>query len=278
MTAATAWPFLIARGRRRGYTVLAAPAFLVRDGAEGFLEEVVGPPSDPVATREVVGPRDRPLCLVWAAHRLRGDDIGEPDDPVDEHSRPLRLLHGFVCPDAVVTDPNPADLDRTLDAALATYRRFLRDEEAFTAEESAAFPVTARSVAPAAERTRPMRTRGLLVAAGLIATLLLGLWVTTGAGDEPPSEPVVTLGETVHGTIETADEQDSYLLDTGTATHVALRDAQPARITVRLRGAPDDGDGCWTVTANTRYRVTVTSATGAYTFRLVSSPRPCGPT
>ena len=35
-----------------------------------------------------------------------------------------------------------------------------------------------------------------------------------------------------------------------------------------------DRSGCWTVEANTRYRLTVTSARGDYTFKLVTGKTP----
>lgn len=185
MTAA--WPFLIARGRRRGYTVLAAPPFLVRDREEGFLEPVVGPTPDAIATRVVESPSGRRLSLVWGDHRVRGDEIGEPADPVDEHSRPLRLLYGFACQDAVVDRP---DLDGCLAAMLATYRRFLLGEEEFTVEESAPFQVDARVVAPP---TTPAPRRrhwiGLLAVAAAAVLVLAGVWLFHGSPEQPTAPP-----------------------------------------------------------------------------------------
>ncbi len=193
MNTVTGWPFLIARGRRRGYSVLAAPPFLVRDREEGFLEEVVGPSPGSVATRMVDSPGGRHLCLVWGDHRVRGDDIGEPADPVDEHSRPLRLLYGFVCQDAAVSEPAPADLERSLATMVATYRRFLRGEEEFVVEESSPFPVDAHVVArtePATRAHGSRRPAGVLAGAVLAALLvvLAGFWWFTGQ-PEPPRDP-----------------------------------------------------------------------------------------
>ncbi len=277
MSTVTAWPFLIARGRRRGYRVLAAPPFLVRQREEGFLEEVVGPPPGAVATRVVDSPAGRHLCLVWRDHQVRGADVGEPADPVDEHSRSLRLLYGFVCEDGVVPEPAPADLDRSRAAVLATYRRFLDGEEEFRVEESSPFPVAAH-VAPA---TVPgsRRPRGLLAGAvvAVLLVVLAGVW-WFASRPEQPAEPVVTVGRTVTGTIGATGEQDGYLLDTGAATRVAVDGARPRGLDLALHDAVtgdrvDLGPGGWTVEPNTRYRLTVTSARGEYTFRLVAGDR-----
>jgi hypothetical protein len=285
MTPVPAWPFLIARGRRRGYSVLAAPGFLLRDREEGYLEEVVAPSRGAVATREVTTPSGRRLYLVWVDHRVRGDELGEPTDPLDEHSRPLRLLYGLVCGHAVV--PATADLDRSRAAMLATYRRFLHDEEAFTVEEAAPSQVDAPPRPSSRPRSTPEPTpeprrgrgrRRLPVLAGAFATLLVvlaGLWWFAGRS-EPPAERAVTPGTTVTGTIAEAGGRDTYLLDTGTATRLTLTGARPANLDVELTEA-DTGaplmprHGRWTVAAHTRYRLTVTATAGDYTFRLVAA-------
>ncbi len=187
MSAATGWPFLIARGRRRGYSVLAAPPFLVRDREEGFLEEVVGPSPDSVATRVVDSPGGRRLCLVWGDHLVRGDEVGEPADPVDEHSRSLRLLYGFVCQDATVGAPAPADLDRSLATMMATYRRFLSGEEEFGVEESSPFAVDAQVLTQPVVRPRGS-AKVLVAAAALVVVVLAGVWLFASRS-EPPREP-----------------------------------------------------------------------------------------
>lgn len=194
------WPFLIARGRRRGYTVLLAPGFLIADRDYGFLEDVVGPVRDgaPWRTTTVTTPRGRRLCLVWSDYPAQTD---EQTDLRDEHSRPLRLLGGFLCTDAVVTQPSTADLDAARGSALRTYGRFLADEERFTVEESTPFGV--RSVPLVAPRrdpargpvTRPpvRRVDALLAAIGLaFAALVVVVVVLAGSsGGEKPAPCVV---------------------------------------------------------------------------------------
>lgn len=273
MSTVTAWPFLIARGRRRGYRVLAAPPFLVRQQEEGFLEEVVGPSPGAIATRAVDSPAGRHLCLVWGDHLVRGADVGEPADPVDEHSRSLRLLYGFVCEDGAVPDPAPADLDRSRAAVLDTYRRFLRDEEEFRVEESTPFPVAAH-VAPA--RVPGSRRPGALLAGVVVAALLVvlaGVW-WFASRPEPPAEPVVTLGRTETGTIDGTGEEDTYLLDSGDATRVTVDRKRPRGLDLALHDAVTGdhvapGPGGWAVEPNTWYRLTVSSVPGEYEFLLV---------
>lgn len=188
MSAVTGWPFLIARGRRRGYSVLAAPPFLVRHREEGFLEEVVGPTPDSVATRMVDSPGGRHLCLVWGDHLVRGDEVGEPADPVDEHSRSLRLLYGFVCQDATVSAPDPADLERSLAPMMATYRRFLDGEEEFAVEESSPLPVDAEVMTPTEPVSRGSRRPAMLAAAAALVVVLAGvLWFASRP--EPARDP-----------------------------------------------------------------------------------------
>lgn len=159
---ASGWPFLVARGRRRGYSTLLAPSFLIAEGDYGVLEEAVTPTAEPghaevirVATRA-----DRALSVAYATHVVTAADLapaptrpvqtgpaqsgpvqtgpvqtgppGTPQPPPrDEHSRPLTLLYGFVCRDAWITEPAPADLRFAHETALRVYRDFLDDEEGF---------------------------------------------------------------------------------------------------------------------------------------------------
>jgi hypothetical protein len=140
---AVGWPFLIARGRRRGYTILLAPDFLVAEREYGFLEEVAGTShqDSPVRTVRTATPGGQPVCLVWTEYSVRAADLadGAGVDPVDEHSRPLRLVHGFLCADGSVTEVSTADLDHAHRAALDTYRWFLDDEDGFSVRPSSAF-------------------------------------------------------------------------------------------------------------------------------------------
>ena len=106
-------PFLIARGRRRGYSTLLAPGWLLAANDHGFLEDAVGPVDAPMAWRSgvAVRPGGRRVGLVWAEHAVTsveagGPGAGEPraggpgaggpgaggGGPRRGHSPPLQLL------------------------------------------------------------------------------------------------------------------------------------------------------------------------------------------
>ena len=181
-----AWPFLIARGRRRGYSALLVPGFLRE---HGFLE-ATATPLDEVPSRTAATPHG---VLVWAEHAVTTPEAG--GEPRDEYGRPLVLLHGFLCPDG---DPvaAPAVLTRTRSAALSVYQRFLADEEGFRAERSEPFTIEVTEVArprvsPPAEPTRPARGllwagAGALVTAGAVIAVI---GFASAGGDEAPPPP-----------------------------------------------------------------------------------------
>jgi len=179
-----AWPFLVARGRRRGYSALLVPGFLRE---HGFLE-ATAIPLDDTPSRAAATPYG---VLVWAEHAVTTAEArGEPRD---EYGRPLVLLHGFLCPDG---DPvaAPAALAHTRTIALATYDRFLADEEGFRAERSEPFtievaPVARPRISPPEEAARPARGlvwagAGAIVVAGAVAAVVG--FASAGGDDAPP--------------------------------------------------------------------------------------------
>jgi hypothetical protein len=180
---AGAWPFLVARGRRRGYSALLVPGFLRE---HGFLE-ATATPLDDVRSRAVATPHG---VLVWAEHAVAAAEAG--GEPRDEYGRPLVLLHGFLCPHGEPVAA-PGALVRTRATALATYGRFLADEEGFRTERSEPFPIEVvavarpRVVAPPEE---PARTVRGLVWAGAAAVVVAGAVAAVvgfaSAGDDSP--------------------------------------------------------------------------------------------
>lgn len=200
------WPFLVARGRRSGYSVLLAPPFLTDEHDHGFLEEVARPAGEAARAATCTSPRGRRLSVAWAEHRVTGADLadGAGDDPHDEHSRPLRLLYGFVCPDTAIGYPSEVDMERSRRHALAAYRRFLADETRFAVEPStpfaltsAAVPDTRRTVEPA--RLPPLRHLGPLLLAALVLVITVVTVVAVDPTDPeppPPTTPTTTVGPT----------------------------------------------------------------------------------
>ncbi|MFG1879049.1 hypothetical protein ACGFIV_29815 [Sphaerisporangium sp. NPDC049003] len=202
---ARGWPFLVARGRHRGYRTLLAPGFLIAEHGHGVLDDSVVPNSDQdrATVIEVETGRGRRLTVAHATHLVTSADIAEPGappdprDPRDQHSRPLQLIYGYVCLDAAAGEPDQEDLRFCRQASLGAYRRFLGDEEGFTVEASEDFPlrspVTRRPSAPARRPARmspmdgyddsvrpPVRWGRALVAAGvvLVAVVLAIVWLT----------------------------------------------------------------------------------------------------
>jgi hypothetical protein len=167
---ATGWPFLVASGRRRDYSTLMAPGFLVADLDYGILNEVVEPSSgaQPPAVIEVRTPRGRDLSIVYATHLLTAADLVPSltgvaaAPPRDEHNRPLRLIYGFASRDSRIAEPAEADLARARAAALEAYRPFLANEDALTVVPSDPFEldsvVTVRRSSTVVEAAPPGRT------------------------------------------------------------------------------------------------------------------------
>ncbi|MEV7970791.1 hypothetical protein AB0O34_33095 [Sphaerisporangium sp. NPDC088356] len=200
-SSAQGWPFLVARGRHRGYRTLLAPGFLIAERGHGVLDDSVvpSPHQDRATVIEVLTGAGRRLTVVYATHLVTSADIAEPgappaaQEPRDQHSRPLQLIYGFVCLDGVAGEPDQEDLRVCGQASLRAYRRFLRDEEGFVVEPSEDFPlrspVAGRASAPAQvsrvdgyhDYVRPPFRRGaVLVTAGvlLVVAILAIVWLT----------------------------------------------------------------------------------------------------
>jgi hypothetical protein len=156
-----AWPFLVARGRHRGYRVVLAPEVLI-DGQEyGVLDDTVvpGDQQDRATVIQVTTRSGRPLTVVHATHLVTAAEIAEPGTepssraPRDQHSRPLQLIYGYVCEGRMTPEIRQEDLRTTRDAALKAYRAFLSDEDGFTVEPSPAFTVPSRPTTAPPPRT-----------------------------------------------------------------------------------------------------------------------------
>jgi hypothetical protein len=210
---ALGWPFLVAAGRRRDYSTLLAPRFLVAELDYGILNKVAEPTTGegPPAVIEVRTPRGRDLTIVYATHLLTAADLLTASDPVaedkavvpvlpprDEHNRPLRLIYGFATPNVRISQPATTDLAFARAAALDVYRPFLENEEAITVIPSEPFPlqsvVTARpdssmelspTLAPAPSRPTgggSRRTAVLLAALLGVCAVVIGVVLAIGRG------------------------------------------------------------------------------------------------
>ncbi|HEX3649926.1 MAG TPA: hypothetical protein VHV49_15980 [Pseudonocardiaceae bacterium] len=182
MDTAQGWPFLVARGRARGYSVLLAPDFLVARRDYGFLEEVAGPLPDGTPFRTTTIRRDHgDLGVVWSDY---------PTNVRDEHSRPLRLLAGFACT-GTISRPSELDLEAARAAAVATFERFLLDEDGFTVESAAPFPAHSAVTRSTAGASPPRRlTVPAVVLCAAVAVALLVLLLTSRRGGTPPPRTV----------------------------------------------------------------------------------------
>lgn len=145
------WPFAVAAGRRRDYTVIAAPDFLVDSGLHGALADVAAPmPAEQPARVTAMHAGGRRWSLVYLTKVVEDGDLtggtetgaAEPDSGrlLDEHGRPLRLIYGFVCAQEV-TAVDPSDLERAHRSVRAALTGLLGEEESFRSRRTAAFPL-----------------------------------------------------------------------------------------------------------------------------------------
>lgn len=166
--APTGWPFLVARGRRKGYRVLLVPAPLAESNQSWLLAEALGPP--PAAARSVrvesvAASGTGPICCAYRTERWGEEDRAGGPGPLDEHGRPLEILYGVVCATPDTLDPDSADLEVARSAAHATYHRFLTDEAGFLPERSQAFDLQSR-LFPGPDSRRASAGPPVLVALG----------------------------------------------------------------------------------------------------------------
>ena len=158
ITGSPGWPFLIAPGRQRDYSLVLAPDFLVAASSHGVLEAAVRPGDerDPARVLEVQDTAGRPLTVAYRTHLVTAQDVGAQTDPRDTSGRRLRFMYGFVCLTVWVPAPAAEDLAATLDVALARYREFLADEHAAGVLAAPSFAL--RSVTTSARPPRPAAT------------------------------------------------------------------------------------------------------------------------
>lgn len=199
MPPARGWPFLVGAGRRRDYSVLLAPDFLVTEATHGQLGGLATPTPPDAEPRvlETLTRTGQRLAIAYATHLVTTADVPRPRD---EHSRPLKFMYGFVCPDGRIETAATADLDAARAAALGAYRGFLADENHFTTVTSTAYLLhstiaawPARDLRTRAGTRRPRR-RGMLAwsaaAAAAVCALLTAVLLITGRGNEPaPNDP-----------------------------------------------------------------------------------------
>ena len=205
------WPFLVAAGRRRDYTILLAPDFLVADLDHGVLERVTGPDGEdgrPTTVDTSTG-RGRRLSVVYATHLLTAADLGDAaaggPDSRDEHGRPLRLIYGYTTRDGRVVEPARADLARARGEALRAYRSFLADEEGASVAGTAPFRLASTVEVPEtpADPVPAGTGRRVGVLAALAAAVVLVL-VAVGAallarGPARPAQPPVPCASPTSG-------------------------------------------------------------------------------
>jgi hypothetical protein len=187
---AQGWPFLVARGKRRGYRTILAPSFLTENRLQGVLSESTD--GDHADAREVHVDRPEvgPMTLVYRTEQVSAAELNGHGSATDEHGRPLEILYGVVCRGRLRACVDAADLRAARAAALASYRRFLAEEDRFVVDASEPF---ALSAAPERERISPKppprERRGGLAAAMAAAALTAVLAVVAlGASASDPHE------------------------------------------------------------------------------------------
>jgi hypothetical protein len=163
---ARGWPFLVARGRHRGYRTVLAPDFLARRNLQGVLSDAAtgdGLELGQARTAEVDAPAVGPLTLWFRIERVNAADVnghlpGEDAIATDEHGRPLEILYGVVARGRLSGPVHDGDLGAARSQALRSYRRFLEHEDAFAVDASPAFALRGVTAMAPAAPAPPQRT------------------------------------------------------------------------------------------------------------------------
>jgi hypothetical protein len=212
------WPFLVARGRERGYRTILAPDFLTERRLHGMLSDAAnghGP-----RELEIERPGVGRLTLVCRTEQVTEAELdGGRDESLatDEHGRPLEILYGIVCRGRLGDHVDDGDLGEARAEALASYRRFLAEESSFDVDTSDAFAlrgVAAVAVADAAPPNPAPRTsrRGLAVAAVVAALAALPFALMLSGGDDAQMVDVractLQTSDLLQGAVKTAGATD----------------------------------------------------------------------
>jgi hypothetical protein len=213
MTTESGWPFLVARGRHKGYRAILAPGFLVDLGLHEWLSEKTAGACSEMRRVELDAPHAGPLDVVYCSEPVHDTELngrGGGEAATDEHGRPLELLYGIVTRAPLMQPLDQADRSAAREEALRSYRRFLSAEDSFSVESSRPLPLRTAalqtSVPPTAAvgaapsfagasraSVRPAAAAGTAVAALGLALLAWQLWPSA---DKPMPEVRVT-GTTV---------------------------------------------------------------------------------
>jgi hypothetical protein len=196
------WPFLVARGRRRGYRTILAPSFLTERRLHGLLADSASSEQMDSArprTIELDGPEVGRLMLVYRTEQVKAAEVdgGRGNGlATDEHGRPLEILYGIVSRDGLDGSVDEDDLGAARTEALESYRRFLAEEDGFGVDVSDGFALRGTAAVPdvsgpprrppappaldrnelrSRHRALPWRGAAVAVALALIATLAVGL-------------------------------------------------------------------------------------------------------
>jgi hypothetical protein len=155
------WPFLVARGRELGYRTILAPGFLTEHRLHGLLSDAANgqgldSPREVEVERQEVGR----LTLVYQTEQVseaeldggRGEGLA-----TDEHGRPLEMLYGIVYKGRLGGHVDGGDLAAARTEAIASYRRFLAEENGFGVDTSNAMALRGMTAVAAAAPPKPAR-------------------------------------------------------------------------------------------------------------------------
>jgi multiple sugar transport system substrate-binding protein len=165
--------FLVARGRRAGYRIVLAPAFLIDENEHHVLAESTGAgghDGDGPRVVELVNAQVGPVSIGYTSERVACADVEPGADAgllaTDEHGRPLEIVYGVVSRDRLDGPLDAEDLQTARTHALRSYRSFLADEQGHSVDASVPFVLRTRgrarsvsSPAPAASHEPALAAR-----------------------------------------------------------------------------------------------------------------------